>query len=210
MKETKVVAFTFDDGPMEDAKESSAMSILHTLNEYNQHATFFYEGRKINEHSRAEIEFAKRIGCEVGNHGYSHRKLTELKEEEIEEEINKTSRLLIEITGEPVSMVRVPYLEYNEMVLHKINVPIISCSVDTRDWDKASSEEIIDSVLGADEKGELDGAIVLMHEPYHTTASAVQHLIPTLIKRGYEIVTVSELAAKKGVILKAHHIYTKL
>ncbi len=208
--EKKVVAFTFDDGPIEASEESSAMSILHTLKTYGQHATFFYVGQNINESNRQEIEFARSIGCEVGNHGYSHCHLNEISEEAIKEEIDKTDKLLSEIIGESIRLTRVTYLAYNEKVLKAIHTPVISCSVDSKDWDQASVEEIINTVLSADEKGELSGAIVLMHEPYYTTASAVQYLVPALIRKGYQIVSVSELAAYKKVNLKAHHMYTKL
>ncbi len=208
--EIKVVAFTFDDGPLEYSLESSAMSILHTLKEYDQHATFFYVGDKINEENQKEIGYAKSIGCEIGNHGFSHRVLTELSKEEIEEEMKATEELLTRITGEPICSTRLPYLACNETVLKTIETPIISCSVDSRDWDEASTEKIIDAVLTAESNGQLDGAIVLMHETYYTTASAVQYLVPTLIKKGYRIVSVSELAVIKNVTLKPHHVYTRL
>ncbi len=206
----KVVAFTFDDGPVEYSKESSAMSILHTLNQYGQHATFFYLGRNINEQSKQEIEFAKSIGCEIGNHGYSHCRLTDLKEEDIREELKKTDRLLSDIINKFVILTRLPYLAYNEQVLQAIDRPLISCSIDTRDWDQASTEEIIEAVLSAEAKGDLNGAIILMHETYYTTASAVQYLVPTLIKKGYQIVSVSEMASIKNITLKAHHVYVRL
>jgi len=43
-----------------------------------------------------------------------------------------------------------------------------------------------------------DGAIVLMHSLYTSTAAAVERIVPALILRGYQIVTVSELAQYKG------------
>ncbi len=209
-QEVKVVALTFDDGPLEFAKESSAMSILHTLKEHEQHATFFYVGEKINKENQKEIEYAKSIGCEIGNHGLSHREFTKLSKEEIGEELNTTNELLAKITGDSAYHTRLPYLSCNEMICKAIETPIISCSIDSRDWDGVSTEDIIDTILTAESNGELDGAIVLMHETYYTTASAVQYLVPLLIKKGYQLVTVSELAAIKKVTLKSHHVYTRL
>lgn len=43
-----------------------------------------------------------------------------------------------------------------------------------------------------------DGDIVLMHDLYSWTASASQTIIPTLVSRGYQLVTVSELAECRG------------
>jgi peptidoglycan/xylan/chitin deacetylase (PgdA/CDA1 family) len=47
-----------------------------------------------------------------------------------------------------------------------------------------------------------DGAIVLLHDvqPYpHPTPEALDILIPELLAQGYELVTLSELFARKGV-----------
>ena len=38
-----------------------------------------------------------------------------------------------------------------------------------------------------------------MHDIYDSTADAVEKMIPKLIKQGYQIVSVSELFAAKGI-----------
>ena len=38
-----------------------------------------------------------------------------------------------------------------------------------------------------------DGDIILMHDLYASTASAVQELVPRLQEQGYQLVTVSDL-----------------
>ena len=43
-----------------------------------------------------------------------------------------------------------------------------------------------------------DGAIVLMHDMEASSAQASQIIIPELIAAGYELVTVSEMAAARG------------
>ena len=40
MEKTKLVAFTFDDGPVPYAEDSTAMRILKTYEKYGQTATF--------------------------------------------------------------------------------------------------------------------------------------------------------------------------
>ena len=52
-----------------------------------------------------------------------------------------------------------------------------------------------------------DGDIVLMHELYDATATATETIVPELIARGYQLVTVSEMAAAKGVPLEAGKLY---
>ena len=46
-----------------------------------------------------------------------------------------------------------------------------------------------------------------MHSIYNSTADAVSELIPQLLKEGYQLVTVSELAKYKNVDLKTHTAY---
>ena len=87
----KLVAFTFDDGPVAYAEDSTAMRILKTYEKYGQQATFFYVGQKINEKSIPEMKFAQSIGCEAGNHTFTHCFLTEKTAEEIKEELAKTA-----------------------------------------------------------------------------------------------------------------------
>ena len=49
-----------------------------------------------------------------------------------------------------------------------------------------------------------DGDIILMHDIYGTTADAAQVLIPALTAQGYQLVTVSELAACRGGAAPGH------
>ena len=46
--------------------------------------------------------------------------------------------------------------------------------------------------------------IILMHDIYGTTADAAQVLIPALTAQGYQLVTVSELAACRGGAAPGH------
>ena len=46
-----------------------------------------------------------------------------------------------------------------------------------------------------------------MHVIYDSTLEAVDRLIPDLIKEGYQLVTVSELAEYKGFTLEEGKIY---
>jgi len=109
----------------------------------------------------------------------------------------------------PVLM-RLPYLASNETVIDTVEYPMINCSVDSKDWSGISTEEIIKNIMDAEAAGELENAVVLMHEQYGTTAAAVEYLLPTLIEKGYRFVTVSELAKKNGIVLENHKIYGKM
>lgn len=208
--ENKYVAFTFDDGPVPYAEDCTALRIMRTLQEYGQQATFFYVGQNIKEESGKELQFAKSIGCEAGNHTFTHCFLTEKTEEEITEELTKTAAAIKAVLGEEPVLMRLPYLATNETVSVTAPYPMIQCSIDSKDWAGVSKEEIMKNVLDAEAAGELENAVVLMHAQYETTANAVSELLPMLMEKGYRFVTVSELAKKNGIVLEPHKLYGKL
>lgn len=210
MEKEKLVAFTFDDGPLEYAEDSSAMRILKTLEKYGQTSTFFYVGEQIDDKSRKEMEFAQSIGCEAGNHTYTHAFLSKLTKEEIAEEFAKTTKLLEEFTGKTPALGRIPYMEASDLIHETAGFPLAHCSIDSKDYTGIGAEEIIKNIMDAEAKDELENAIVLLHEHYQTTAEAVEYLIPTLIEKGYHFVTVSELAKRHGVTLEKGVLYSRL
>lgn len=73
-------------------------------------------------------------------------------------------------------------------------MPAILWSIDTLDWKTRNAEATVSAVLDHVK----DGDIILMHDLYEATADASDILIPELIKRGYQLVTVSELASYRG------------
>ena len=52
-----------------------------------------------------------------------------------------------------------------------------------------------------------DGDIILLHDIHESTALAAQEFIPKLAEKGYQLVTVSELLAAKGVDATSGKIY---
>ena len=63
-------------------------------------------------------------------------------------------------------------------------------SVDTLDWETEDVQKIVDTVMSSAE----DGAVILMHDIFKTSVDAAEIIIPKLIKEGYDLVTVHELA----------------
>ena len=52
-----------------------------------------------------------------------------------------------------------------------------------------------------------DGAIILCHDLHKTTVDAMEKVIPALIEKGYQLVTVSELLEAKGKTVEAGKVY---
>ena len=73
-------------------------------------------------------------------------------------------------------------------------MPAILWSVDTLDWKTRDAQSTIQTILD----NVKDGDIILMHDLYSATADASEVVIPELVNRGYQLVTVSELASYLG------------
>lgn len=84
-------------------------------------------------------------------------------------------------------------------------MPLILWSVDTLDWKYRDPQRIVRSVLDTVR----DGDIIILHDVYDSTAQAIRTLIPELTNRGYQLVTVSELAAARGVTLTPGAVFSK-
>ena len=55
-----------------------------------------------------------------------------------------------------------------------------------------------------------DGDIILLHDIHYSTAVATETLIPELIRRGYQLLTVDELAYYKGYNMSAGTVYNSM
>lgn len=187
-KNRPMIALTFDDGP-----GKYTMRLLDALEEKNAQATFFMLGQNVFKY-KAEVEKMKEIGCELGNHSYSHANLATLSAGKISSEINDTNTLIEEIVGEPASMLRPPYGSINATLKENAGMPMVLWSIDTLDWKSRNAQAVIDHVLA----NVSDGDIVLMHDIYSSTIDAAIELIDILQEQGYCLVTVSELAESRG------------
>ena len=199
-----MIAFTFDDGPVGTSDTATSIRIQNALAASGQHATFFYWGNSLNSVSEAEVKRAYDMGFEIGNHTRSHQNLSTLTADKIYAEVMEQADKLSAITGLEHFLVRPPFLATNTTVKNTVREPMINCSIDSKDWDGASTEDIINTI----NTQKKDGAIVLMHETYASTAAAMETLIPQLVAEGWQIVSVSELFKAKGLELKDGQVYS--
>ena len=191
VKADKYVAFTFDDGPSEYTSD-----IVDAFVSNNSKATFFMLGNRMKALGSV-VNYVKDNNMEIGSHTYSHKRLTDLTKEEALEEINSTVIVYNELTNENLILLRPPYGSINNEVMNLSLFPLITWSIDPKDWLNKDPEYIKNHVL----ETIYDGAIILMHDIYPTSKEAIKMLIPELINNGYKLVTVSELAKIKGKTL---------
>ena len=81
--------------------------------------------------------------------------------------------------------------------------------VDTEDWNNASKDQIVNKIKQAAQDGSLEGAIVLCHETYATTAAAMEEVLPWLAQNGYQNVNISDMAKAHGKTLAGGQIHTR-
>lgn len=208
-KSKPMVAIAFDDGAVGTASTAYSIRIQDAIANSGFHATFFYVGNWINGSNQGEIKRAYELGMEIANHSTTHTDLTKLSAAEIRKEYDTTSDKIKAITGQGTSPVmRPPYLSVNDTVKSALSdVALVNCSIDTGDWNGATSDQIISKIKTAMSNGTLDNAIVLCHETYDSTATAMEYLAPYLKSQGWQIVTVSELFAANGKELKGGTLY---
>lgn len=187
-KNKKMVALTYDDGP-----SIYTPRILKTLKENNSVATFFVVGNRVPMYSDT-VKKAYDMGCEIGNHTYEHKSLPNLSETEVKRQISKTNKEVKKAIGEKPVIMRPTGGATNANVKQWVGMPSIIWSIDTLDWKTRNADSTKKAVLDHVK----DGDIVLMHDLYSATASASETIIPELVKRGYQLVTVSELAECRG------------
>lgn len=208
-KSKPMAAIAFDDGAVGTATTDYSIRIQDAIANSGFHATFFYVGNWINGSNQGEIKRAYELGMEIANHSTTHTDLTKLSAAEIRKEYDTTSDKIKAITGQGTSPVmRPPYLSVNDTVKSALSdVALVNCSIDTGDWNGATSDQIISKIKTAMSNGTLDNAIVLCHETYDSTATAMEYLAPYLKSQGWQIVTVSELFAANGKELKGGTLY---
>ncbi len=208
----KQVALTFDDGPGGDVTNH----ILDSLKKANGRATFFCLGERAQEYQ----SILKRIvaqGCEIASHSYSHERLTRLSNKELRIDLDKTIQALEEYSGVAPKLLRPPFGSVSDRMNSHAEMPIILWSIDSEDWryceqlcknrsDEKRQEDflnVVNSVLDYVQ----DGDIVLMHDLYNFTQDVADTVIAELRHKGWQLVTVSELFAVKGIEPEAGEIY---
>lgn len=188
--DTMKIALTFDDGPHPRLTER----ILDILDHYQTRATFFMVGQNILNYPDTAREVIRR-GHEVGNHSFSHHRIPTLGKEAIEAEIEKCEDALEELCEYRAHLFRPPQGAVNAYVegcTERGDYTLVLWSLDTRDWECKSRDQIVEEVLSKVQPGD----IILMHDYIGTksqTPEALEIILPKLLERGFEPTTVSDL-----------------
>lgn len=187
----RVVAITFDDGP----NPVYTPQILEIFSEAKGKATFFMIGEQMRNHPEVVKQVCDQ-GHEIGNHTFTHPKLSQLSIQDCLKEIEETEKLIEELAGRKPVIFRPPYLDYHQetvSLLQKKSYPMIGAlNLEAQDWEQPGVEHI----LGKSREAVKNGSILIFHDGYgdrSQTIEAVRMLVSELTSQGYQLVTVSEL-----------------
>jgi len=195
-----MIALSFDDGPSRYTSQ-----VLDILERYGARATFCVIGNLVDAR-RDNIKRASNLGCEIIGHSWDHRDLSKLSEEAIKQELYDTSDIIESVTGLRPGLFRPPYGAVSstlKSVSAELGYAMINWNVDPMDWDTRDADKVYNAIM-ADVSNR---AIVLSHDLYGSTADAMERVIPELIAKGYQLVTVSELMFYSNKTLEAGVVY---
>ncbi|MBB4824207.1 peptidoglycan/xylan/chitin deacetylase (PgdA/CDA1 family) [Sporosarcina luteola] len=181
---SKRIALTFDDGP----EPKVTPQILEILKRHNAKATFFMLGSRVEYYPDVAAS-VQQAGHELGNHTWNHPNLVKLQSARVMIEIQKTSNIIEQVTGQKATAFRPPYGAVNQRIRGLSDMPIVLWDVDTLDWQHHDPQKILEKV----KQQAKDGSIILMHDIHQSTADGLDDVLTYLENEGYSFVTVSEL-----------------
>jgi len=195
-----MIALSFDDGPGIYTND-----FLDLFAQYGVRATFCTIGNLVNTQTDA-LARAVSMGSEVIGHSWDHKNLAKLSAADVRTQLQDTADTIYAATGTSVMKFRPPYGAMSDtlkQVAADMGFVIILWSVDPEDWNTKDSDAVYNAVMAH----AVDGAIILSHEIYKSTLEAYKRIIPDLIDRGFQLVTVSEMLYLKHGELTPGDVY---
>lgn len=178
------IALTFDDGP----HPVHTVKLLDGLRERGVKATFFLIGENIagREDIVAQME---KDGHLIGNHTWSHVKLTDMDTAQVCEEIKKTSALVKSITGHDTEYIRPPFGAWEKELECGFDMFPVLWSIDPLDWTTSNTDQVVEKVVSAAQEND----IILLHDCYASSVDAALRIVDLLSAKGFVFVTADEL-----------------
>lgn len=188
-------ALTFDDGP----HPVTTPAVLDILQDLGALATFFVNGCQVERYP----DLVRRIaaeGHELGVHGWSHERPTQLSPARLERSLNRTAEAIENTTGRRPQLARAPYGDFTDAFRHAAEAKGLHCAgwdVSSHDWSAAHSKAVIREVALAGVRGK----VILLHDGStapEVLVSAVAWIVAACRTGGGHLVTLSELRRHGG------------
>ena len=187
------IALTFDDGP----HPQYTPELLQVLDEYQIPASFFWLGCCVERFPQIAKSIYQR-GHWMGLHGYQHVSFPRLNLSQLKESLIRTQNAIhhaCDLAPEFVVDVRPPNGLFTPQVLTQLQQwkyrPVM-WTVVPEDWVHPGVKTVVQRVM----KQTVFGSIIVLHDGEYggkDVAKTVEILIPKLLERGYEFVTIDRL-----------------
>lgn len=179
---------------VDDCYDSEHVAEILTLCEQNGvPVTFFVVGKALRLADGEIWRRALALGCEIGNHTWSHSRLPRLSRGKIEQTLAKTQEKLEKLLGHSyeMRMMRPPYGSLSDDPKKKSDLWVVETIeragyAHAVRWDVSQTDP--DKAIQAVENGS-----ILLYHANPKDIRCLKKLIPSLLKQGYRCVTVSEL-----------------
>ena len=192
-----VVALTFDACATLRQPNGFDRRVFEVLAAEQIPATLYLSGRWVEKHPSAAKAIAAAPFIELGNHSYSHPRLTLVRKARLRWQIRSTSQLLEKKLGRKPLTLRPPAGAWNAKVVaaaSREHLPVVTWSVVSGDvGGHVPPARMVQSVVDQAKPG----AIIIFHinrrEP--NPRKALPGVIAGLREKGFRFVTVSQLLA---------------
>ncbi|MDR1831401.1 MAG: polysaccharide deacetylase family protein [Fusobacteriaceae bacterium] len=198
------VLLTFDDGPGPYTEK-----LLDELKEASVHATFFVLGSLAKKNPDVIKRMAEE-GHTVANHTWSHPNLLTLNYPKQLSQINRTTAILEELTGQKVKFFRPPYGNAGKKLEQALDLVTVRWGpYDTKDWAEKNRKPAVvaDKIL----QGLVNGSIILLHDPHKSTVEGVALAFSKIKEQGLsvrflsldEYFSLNDIAYKPGTAISS-------
>ncbi|RYG73267.1 delta-lactam-biosynthetic de-N-acetylase [Lentibacillus lipolyticus] len=190
----KELYLTFDNG----YEEGYTDDILDVLKKHDVPATFFLTGHYV----KSEPDLVKRMADEghiIGNHSYHHPDLTVVSKKSMRKELESLEEAVSEVSSqEDIKYLRPPKGMFNERTLKWANdlgyihtfwsLAFVDWNTGNQKGWKHAYENIMDHIH--------PGAVILLHTVSSDNAKALDKMITTLKKQGYQFKSLDHMVMK--------------
>ncbi len=195
------IALTFDDGP----HAHHTPQLLEILANYGVPASFFWLGVCV-ERAPGVAKAVYHQGHWIGLHGYTHREFVRLSASQLKASLEKTQATIAHACDLDLSLVqhqmrdvRPPnglFAPHTLTCLKQWGYRPVMWSVVPEDWVQPGVAIVIQRIMRQIQ----NGSLLVLHDGYYggaDVAETTSQLIPLLLQRGYQFVTIDQLWQSK-------------
>jgi len=184
----KIVALTFDDGPMPKRTEN----VMNVLKKYNVTATFFCIGNRINGNEKL-LRKIDEMGHIIGNHSYSHSNWFDfMSTGKMTRDLQSCNEKIKKVVGKEPLFFRPPYGVTTPTLAkacRNLNFDVIGWNIRSLDTSIKNKQELVERVI----KRIKPGSILLFHDTVEDIEIVLEEVLNFLQQNNYKVVGLDKL-----------------